>query len=245
MTVDFVVEDYQKALQSAGIEKPYVLMSHSYAGVPASYWVSKYPDEIEAMIDLDGVIAQPFTEEQLQEQPTGLDTIRLLVNLGITDIAIRAVSPEEPEYSEDEQRMSDAMTLMTMGSSVFASEMKFVLTNVNDTWETLQPNDVPKIYINAENGYQSLEELKTADVLSEYRISELTEGFEGTDEERRQKAYEFEWEEMQKYKTEKMQPYAEKLGNCEFVNLAGSHFIHWEKPEECAEIIQDFLNGLE
>lgn len=57
MTLEFVVENYRKALQKAGIEAPYILMPHSYAGVLATYWVNKYPDEIEAMIDLDGTIA--------------------------------------------------------------------------------------------------------------------------------------------------------------------------------------------
>lgn len=67
MIAEFVVDDYRKALQNAGIEAPYILMPHSYAGVLATYWVDKYPDEIEAMIDLDGIIAQSFTDEQLQE----------------------------------------------------------------------------------------------------------------------------------------------------------------------------------
>ena len=219
MTVDFVVEDYRKALQNAGIEAPYILIPHSYAGVLASYWVSKYPDEIEAMIDLDGVIPQSFTEEQMQEQPAGLETIQFLVNIGVGDIVIRSLSPENPDYSQDEQHMYDAMTLMTMGNHAFASEIKCVINNVSETWQMLQPNDVPKLYISAENGYESLVELEKADVLSEYRINDLTEGFEGTDEERRKKAYELEWEEMQKYKQEKNIALYRKvweLPNCEF-----------------------------
>ena len=245
MTVEFVVEDYRKALQNAGIEAPYILMPHSYAGILATYWVNKYPNEIEAMINLDGIIAQSFTDEQLQkakEQTTGMATIKGVMNLGIGDVALHVFFPKDPDYSEDEQHMYDAMTLMTLGSAAFVSDLECVAINTNETWEIMQPNDVPKLYISSTNGYQTVEELEADDVLSEYRIAELTEGFEGSDEKRREKAYELELEEIEEYKKEKMQPYVEKLGNCEIVNLPGDHFIHLEKPQECAEIIKEFIN---
>lgn len=247
MTVEFVVEDYRKALQNAGIESPYVLMSHSYAGVLASYWVSKYPDEIEAMIDLDGIVPQSFTDEQLQEaeeQTTGVAIIKGVVNSGIGDVALRIFFPKDPDYSEDEQRVYDAMALMTLGSSAFVSDLKCTVANTSETWEMMQPNDVPKLYINATNGYQTVEELEANDVLSEYMIDKLTEGFEGSDEERRAKAYEMEFADISEYNKEKIQPYIEKLGNCEIVNLPGGHSIHLEKPQECAEIIKDFIDCL-
>ncbi len=248
MTIEFVVEDYRKALQNAGIEAPYVLMPHSYAGVLATYWVNKYPDEIEAMIDLDGIIAQSFTDEQLQEakkQTQGMATIKGVMNLGIGDVALHLLFPKDPDYSEDEQRIYDAMTLMTLGSAAFVSDLDHVAVNTNETWEMMHPNDVPKLYISSSNGYQTVEELKADDVLSEHRIAELTEGFEGSDEERREKAYELEMKEIEEYRKEKILPYVEKLGNCKIVNLPGDHFIHLEKPQECAEIIKDFFGGLD
>lgn len=197
--------------------------------------------------DKHRIVAQPFTEEQLQEskeQVKGIAIIKGVMNIGIGDVALRVFFPKEPYYSEDEQRMYDAMTLMTMGSVAFLSDLEWVAANTNETWEMIQPNDVPKIYINYLNGYQTVEELEADDVLTEYRINELTENFEGSDEERRAKAYEIEFEEIEEYRKEKMQPYVEKLGNCEIVNLPGGHFIHLEKPQECAEIIKEFIDGL-
>ncbi len=248
MTVEFVVEDYRKALQNAGIEAPYILMPHSYAGVLATYWVNKYPDEIEAMIDLDGSIAQSFTDEQFQEakeQVKDMAVIKGIMNLGIGDVALHVFFPENSDYSEEEQRMYDAMTLMTLGNAAFVSDLNCTVDNVNETWEMMQPNDVPKLYINSSNGYQTVEELEADDVLSEYRIAELTEDFEGSDEERKARAYKLELQEIEEYRKEKMQPYVEKLGNCEIVNLPGDHFIHEEKPQECAEIIKNFIDGLD
>lgn len=248
MTVEFVVEDYRKALQNAGIEAPYILMPHSYAGVLASYWVNKYPDEIEAMIALDGMIAQSFTDEQLEEaeqQAAGINVLKTLMRLGIGDAAPRVFFADNPDYSEEEQRMSDIMSLMTMQSDAFVSDIKCAVANTDKTWKMMQPNDVPKLYINSTNAYQTVDELMADDVLTEYMINELTESFEGSDDERKAKAYELEFEEREKYKKEKILPYIEKLGNCEIADLPGGHFIHLEKPAKCAHIIKDFIGGLD
>lgn len=247
LTLEFVVEDYRRALSSAGVEAPYILMPHSYAGILATYWVNKYPDEVEAMIDLDGMIAQHFTDEQLNEaeqQAGGIKIMSALMNIGLGDAAPRVFFEDYPDCSEDEQRASDIMSLMTMSSKAFASDIKCTVANNNEVWDMMQPNDVPKLYINSTNGYSSAEELKADEVLTEYMINRLTEGFEGTAEERRDKAYELEFEEQEKYKKETMQPYFEKLGSCEVADLPGGHFIHMEKPKECAQLIKDFIDRL-
>ena len=49
MTTEYIVEDYRKALQNAGIKAPYILMPHSIGGAYSNYWSSKYPDEIEGI----------------------------------------------------------------------------------------------------------------------------------------------------------------------------------------------------
>lgn len=64
MTVEHVVAHYRTALQNAGIQKPYVLMPHSIGGVYATYWQSQYPDEIEAVMIIDGSEAQHFDLEK-------------------------------------------------------------------------------------------------------------------------------------------------------------------------------------
>ena len=54
MTLEHIVEDYRKALKNSGLEGPYILMPHSVGGVYATYWVSNYPEAIEAVVFIDG-----------------------------------------------------------------------------------------------------------------------------------------------------------------------------------------------
>lgn len=48
------VEEIRTALSQAGFEAPYVLMPHSISSVYSEYYASKYPEEVEAVISLDG-----------------------------------------------------------------------------------------------------------------------------------------------------------------------------------------------
>ncbi|GAB6090734.1 alpha/beta fold hydrolase [Spirochaeta dissipatitropha] len=48
------VEEIREALLKAGFPGPYVLMPHSISGIYAEYYASRYPDEVRAIINLDG-----------------------------------------------------------------------------------------------------------------------------------------------------------------------------------------------
>ncbi len=53
-TCENYVEEMRMALTKAGFKAPYVLMPHSISSVFSEYYAEKYPDEIEAVISLDG-----------------------------------------------------------------------------------------------------------------------------------------------------------------------------------------------
>lgn len=50
---------------------------------------------------------------------------------------------------------------------------------------------------------------------------------------------------MDKLRTEKFEPYIEKLGNCEVVELLGHHIIYLDKPDECNSIVKKFIDSLD
>ncbi len=53
-TSENYIEEIRTALRQAGFNAPYVLMPHSISTVFSEYYASKYPEEIEAIISLDG-----------------------------------------------------------------------------------------------------------------------------------------------------------------------------------------------
>ncbi|MFB0920608.1 MAG: alpha/beta hydrolase, partial [Oscillospiraceae bacterium] len=53
-TCENYVEEIRTALSKSGFKAPYVLMPHSISSVFSEYYAEKYPDEVEAIISLDG-----------------------------------------------------------------------------------------------------------------------------------------------------------------------------------------------
>ncbi len=53
-TCENYVEEIREALQQAGFSAPFILMPHSISTIYSEYYASKYPEEVEAVISLDG-----------------------------------------------------------------------------------------------------------------------------------------------------------------------------------------------
>ncbi|MDD2402155.1 MAG: alpha/beta hydrolase [Clostridia bacterium] len=53
-TCENYIEETRTALSQAGFEAPYVLIPHSISSVYSEYYAAKYPEEVEAVISLDG-----------------------------------------------------------------------------------------------------------------------------------------------------------------------------------------------
>lgn len=103
------------------------------------------------------------------------------------------------DLSESDREDSLNLLMNTLGSSFRKNEMKAGIYYPNEVWNTLQSNDIPKLYINATTPESDIE---------------------------------------------KLDKYLERMGNTERVNLSGLHEIFLDKPDDCSNIIVDFLNDI-
>ena len=246
MTTEYIVEDYRKALQNAGIEEPYILMPHSIGGAYANYWSSKYPDEIEAVVFVDGT---QLSEHAFDDNPKSTvdfsdKALAFLAKLGFSRYSIRKYYYLLPDnYTKEEQRLCDALELMTEDSIASASESCLLPQNGMEGWNSIITNDIPKLYICSSWGFQTVEEFRAYldwfTALKEknhLKVSDST----GISDEKIQEHI----EKAEELRQEIIYPYAEKMGNCEVALLGGDHMIYEQKPDECGEIIKSFIDGL-
>lgn len=249
MTLDYIVEDYRTALQNAGIEAPYILMAHSIGGAYANYWSSNYPDEIEAVVFVDGSQLDEHAFDDREVETVGLDdhVLAFLAKLGFSRYVLREYAFLKPDnYSDEEQYLCDALQLMTMDSIALESESCLLAQNGQAAWNGIVTNDIPKLYICASWGFQTKEELR--DFLVWFRAlmekNHMDRNAHGStdidDEKLRQQV-----EQAEQLRQEIIYPYAEKMGNCEVVLLGGDHCIYEQKPVECGEIVRGFVDGLD
>lgn len=249
MTLEYIVEDYRKALKKAGIEGPYILMPHSIGGAYATYWCSQYPDEIEAVVFVDGsqLSENAFAEDGEEYKTTWEDYILAkLAEFGFSRFVLRNYFYHYPaNYSDEEQYLGDALWLMTADSIAAISECNNLVVNAQKAFNTIVTNDVPKLYICASWGYQTEQDWREYIewVNEQIEINNLPKGPKETD---------FTDDEIEKIlsRAKEMQeeilaPYLEKLGNVELVYLGGDHMIYEQKPVECGRIIKEFIDGLD
>ena len=245
-TAAAIVDDYRAALAQAGIAPPYLLLPHSIGGIYASYWVSAYPEEIEGVVFLDTTELRAYPPEQMRTapDPTYLRAYRLdrMGAGGLGDLLVRTMLPEDPYYTPDEQRAEYALALLTFQNHAVIAEDAMMSRNVNDTWDMLVSNEVPKCYICAQFGYRTKEELLADGGLDRETYLRFFHLPPDTDDDA---LYDRYLAFCQKIRDGTLAAYAEKLGRCEVVLLPGDHEIYAQKPDACAACIAQFLAGLD
>ena len=250
MTLEYIVEDYRKALKNAGIEAPYILMPHSIGGAYANYWASNYPEEIEAIVFVDGsqLNENAFSEEPSYEVGIGDRLLALLAKAGFSRYTLRDYCYHYPDnFSEEEQYLGDALMLMTLDSIAPVSETGMLAENAQNAFNGIVTNEIPKLYICASWGFKTKEDI----IETNQWINRQVE-INDFDFELRPLEYEDEDENLkellnmyEKERKKTIYPYAEKMGNCEVICLAGDHLIYEQKPAECGKIIKEFIDGLD
>lgn len=251
-TVEQVVEDYRAGLKNAGFEAPYVLMGHSYGDLYALYWEKQYPDEVEAIVILDGMIPpknelwERYTAEEFPSEADMRSTVRRLVLR--TWLGLDRLFPEKeaddkvPEgvavFTEEQLKLS-ALCGNRSYSAAVVSEAVLDKQEITRMGEILSPTDTPKLYFStiyrSEDDVREFYERQKADFEAggkEYRIDPET-------------AARAEWEHMQlssekEKKTEL--DFLDKIGSCRIEYVSGDHDIFFaQKAEQVADSILGFL----
>lgn len=234
-TAEQIVSDYRTALRNANIQPPYVLLPHSEGGLYAAYWQSRFPDEVEGVFFLSGT-SPDMPEDDAQESAFSMQMKRLTAWLGLNRLA--GEQPQLPADFRPAQR--ETARLLNLHSAVTAaqiSERKLLAENRAAVSAALVPNDIPKAFLNTAAFGSAAEWLEADDFERSFiRKPALTE------EERDICAAEAV--RRGKQSAEALQPYLEQLGNCRYIELAGSRYIHMQKPMQCAVLLTQFLASL-
>lgn len=248
MTLERIVADYRTALKNAGVEPPYVLMAHSIGGVYSSWWASKYPDEIEAVVQIDGTqLSETAYEDEPDNSPVTFEdkVLAFLARIGFSRYILRSEHYLYPApFTEEEQALGDALDLMTQDSIAPVSESGLRRENARFAWSGIVPNDIPKLYLCSSWGAQTKEDLiETARWLNgQIRKNHLDMTLLPTDPD--DERIDTILKQMKDLRRTVLEPYAEKMSGCRIILLPGDHMIYEQKPDACGQIIKDFLDNL-
>jgi pimeloyl-ACP methyl ester carboxylesterase len=133
--IDIILEETREALQSVGENGPFVLFPHSVSGLEALYWLSKYPEEIAAIIGLD----MGFPEYYLHRERTPFNIDLVLMNfvamLGIHRIYY-PIQLSSIYFTADEYRQMKYLRYRNFMNISVRNELKNIYINAGKVHNT-------------------------------------------------------------------------------------------------------------
>ena len=246
-TLDQVVEDYRTGLKAAGFEAPYVLMAHSYGGYYAAYWQCMYPDEVEAVVFLDGTYlpkndcwASYMSDET---DPAVMRRYLTRSRLGLDRMTQTQKSEEESQlltafFTPEQQRMLE-ITGNRSVTAALVSEMMQDKENTHTLDETLRPTDIPKLYLCT--AFTSEKDMQTYYRFMQEHYSATGQTFSSDPDAMARSMWEAEGWSYRNIMND-VEQYAEMIGNCRVQYIPAEHGISYaQKPDEYANSILNFL----
>ena len=255
-TLEQVVEDYRAALRNDGLAPPYVLMGHSYGGYYALWWELHYPDEVEAIVFLDGTELPKsalwfagLLEEYPSEADARADMRRQTMR---TWLGLDRLFPQhmgDPEtgahiygasvLTPEQIRLWDISDHRT-ATAASASEMLLTEPSYRELAETVVPTSTPKLYLSTTPSCE-------ADICE-------AEQFVKADREAAGLTYASDpatvahttWQAIARvvkaYHADYFDPFFAQIGSTQYVTIGGDHGLFYaQKPQETADAILAFL----
>lgn len=156
-TADNYIEEVRAALNLGGYTPPYILMPHSISGVYSEYYASKYPEEIEAIISLDGT-STAYCEDMPSFVEYVLPIAKFMQNTGALSLLAKLTANKEKlvtwGYSEKEIHDMIAFSGFALNDNVLhqiANTSQFV----KDAIEHPYPESVPYFKVISRQTYET------------------------------------------------------------------------------------------
>lgn len=246
MTIEKIVNDYRTMLTKQGISGPYILLAHNIGGAYATYWESMYPDEIEGVIYLDPV---ELSDNMVFD--TKVETKDYLY-AGLSTIGLGSVFYEK-FYGEtsDELSSSDAKHSLPFNKHstyTFArlSEKSLLNENMQKAYESIQKNNIPKMYICSSYTFERESEVRDYVTFANKKAMLLDKDIEC---DINSEYYETYWKDKvansQSHLANETTTFMNLLGNCHLVKMPGDKYIYEQYTEDTKAAVTGFIRYLD
>lgn len=157
-TCENYVEEIRTALSNAGYEAPYIFMPHSISSVYSEYYASLYPDEVEAIISLDGTSTAYIGEDMPDFVKPLLGVAKVQQASGFTSVLAPLVTNKKElfSYGYTEKEVNDLIDFsgFSINNNVL-DEMKNTTEYIKTTNAKPYPTSVPYYKIISKQTYET------------------------------------------------------------------------------------------
>lgn len=151
------VEETRMALAAAGFSPPYVLMPHSLSTIYSEYFAAKYPQEVEAIISLDGT-SSAFYEKIPGFVRRLLPMVKYLQVVGMTSVLPFLITNRKKPMANGSTRkeIEDAITFAGFSiNDTFIEQLLQSSEHVKEVMDLPYPSSVPYLKIISKTTYET------------------------------------------------------------------------------------------
>lgn len=148
-TVENITAELHEALDTAKIQRPYVLAGHSIAGLYTLAYANTYRDDLAAVVEMDPTVpsSHPSHGETGTVGEPGISWGRVLAAAGIirwaTTLVPSLAAPEDDSYTAEEKERIRVMTNWDYDSPALVDETARVGENIAKVKAMQYPSDLP------------------------------------------------------------------------------------------------------
>lgn len=157
-TCENYVEEIRAALSKAGFHAPYVLIPHSISSVYSEYYAAKYPNEVEAIISLDGTSTAYVGEDMpgFVKKILGVAKIQQTIGLisVIAPLSVKRTDSLQCGYTEKE--INDMVTFSGFSfNNTLLEQLRNSAEFVKCVHNTTYPTQVPYFKVISKQTYET------------------------------------------------------------------------------------------
>lgn len=244
-TIISILEEYRTVLANKDIPGPYILLTHEYGALYATYWQLIYPDEVEGVIYIDPVLMNHIP---VIEEPAYAPLFSLGSKIGLQRWIYSWFHDNESfKVPNIYARAAKALNNHSTYTFGYLSEVKNLNNNYNTLVRVLEPTQSLKMYINSSYGFETAEDV-TAYMDYANQREKITSGKTVYNYYKGKQLDSF-IEEMISTSTETtnnaIASVAEKLGNCYVVQMPGHNEIYEQMPGVVKAAVKGFVDYLD
>lgn len=157
-TCENYVEETRTALSKAGFHAPYILMPHSISTVYGEYYAEKYPEEVAAIISLDGTSTAYVGADMPAFIKPLLSIAKLQQSVGVTSILAPVATNRKQllSYGYTEKEIDDSITFagFSMNENLL-EQMANTADFIKDTKALPFPESIPYFKVISRTTYET------------------------------------------------------------------------------------------
>jgi hypothetical protein len=152
------VDEIRTALSNAGVKAPYILMPHSISSVYSEYYASLHPEEVEAIISLDGTSTAYIGEDMPKFVGSLLGAAKVQQAAGLTSVLASLTTNKSKLMSlgYTEKEISDVIAFAGFSTNDnMLDQVRNTTEYIKATNKTEYPASVPYYKIISKQTYET------------------------------------------------------------------------------------------